>query len=656
MNDQSELDPSVGTLTEARVEGRLASFALASVLGLAVLGEGGATPSALFALHAAIAVLLVAEGFSRRGGSATGPAPALVAAFACFAAWVAAGAVHAPYRFGAWLVVLEVAAFGSVGWLAARRGPGLLRVLSVLLPGFAALEGLLAVGQRVFLGESRPAGTFLNPNHLAAWFVAALCLTAAPALDGATVRRWGLRAALAVPTVAGLFLTASRGALLGVLAAVATGVLVSPSQSVPARRRALTAGLGIAALACLLGVAWRFRAGEHLSMQRTEIWRAGYSAFAARPWWGTGPGQFPSAAANLNFPLTDGPLRYERYFDSTHSDWLRSAAEFGWPAAISVLAIVLLGLGHILRTRREQTVFPVAAIAAIAALAAQALVDDLTDRPALYLLVAALIGAIIAVPVKAGPGHSAVARGAMVLAASLVVLVGDGAPWLAWRQVQGLERGRLAADGRLRLAAALRLNPLHPDHWLRRAEDIAGDGTDWSADGYAEARNAAERASALDPTNARYWRGVARVEALACRTLFGDVATRERAASAYERALECSRHDPFLPLEQARFLLGLGDPAGARRAVERSLLIEPQSVSARITLAATLAASDREEDATRGRVVLEETRQVARRWASWPRQTPYARAVLDLEPVWESAVAKRLDARPSPVDSGGRFP
>ena len=48
------------------------------------------------------------------------------------------------------------------------------------------------------------------------------------------------------------------------------------------------------------------------------------------------------------------------------------------------------------------------------------------------------------------------------------------------------------------LALALRLNPIHPDYHLRRAEAIVADGEGWTLERYADARESAERAVRLD--------------------------------------------------------------------------------------------------------------------------------------------------------------
>jgi flagellar biosynthesis component FlhA len=97
------------------------------------------------------------------------------------------------------------------------------------------------------------------------------------------------------------------------------------------------------------GVAARFKTDlDPYSLHRTRIWAASLGAVVDAPWRGAGPGQFAAAAANLNFPLENAPLRYERSFKTPHSDVLRAFCEFGIPAGLAaVAAAAMLALAAI---------------------------------------------------------------------------------------------------------------------------------------------------------------------------------------------------------------------------------------------------------------------------------------------------------------------
>ena len=109
----------------------------------------------------------------------------------------------------------------------------------------------------------------------------------------------------------------------------------------------------------------------------------------------------------------------------------------------------------------------------------------------------------------------------------------------------------------------------------------------------------------------RYRVGAARVEALACTTLFRDEATRARASARYDEAAERSLHDPFPWLEKGGFLLDAGDPGGARR---------------------------------RAAVLLSEAEGIAQREASRRKESAYERQLLSLDSRRVAALRARLAA------------
>ena len=620
------------------------SSGLAALLLAAVLGEGGASPGGLLLVHGAVALLaLLAILAPRFAGEPRLPAAASGSALALFSALALAGACLAPYRFAAFLVLQEIAAFAGVALLAARCGPRLVvRIGMPLLVG-AALEGTLALVQRA-MGALRPAGTFLNPNHLATWLVAALLIGAGTAGTGGRRGAWA-RVALAAPAALALVLVGSRAALLALVAG-AVVLLLCLWRSVGVRTRTALAGSAALLLVGIgIGVAVRFARGDAFRYQRFKIYGASLQAVAASPWLGTGPGQFATAAANLNFPISEGPLRFARSFDATHSDLLRLPAEFGLPAAVAGLAALMLAAREIVRRRRSGALptGTAGAIAALVALAVPAAVDNPSRIPALHLLAAALLGGLLSTETREpAPRPGRALRGAAAASLVLLVLVGDAAPYLAWKSVRGLPRGRLDASGRARLRAALAWNPFHPDLWTRRAEDLAS-GREFGVSVYAEAREAAETAVRLEAADARYRIAIARVEALACTRLFRDEAARARAAVRYDEAVERSCHDPYPLLEKGGFLLDASDPAGARRAAEQALRIEPEAVPARLLLAESLLAeggAGARESAAR---LLAEAEARARRWAAWPKESSYEQNLLTLDPARARAIRERLE-------------
>jgi O-antigen ligase/tetratricopeptide (TPR) repeat protein len=588
------------------------ALVVAALMAVATLGEGGAAAGSLVVQHVLLALAIAAVVLVVPPSSHV-PAKAPALAWLAFAALAAAGAATAPYAYAAWLVMVEIVAFGALAWMAAGDPAAWRRIVPPAIAVVAAAHGVHAIVQELG-GALRPASTFLNPSHLAAWSAAAALVLAGAAYDPAAGRRarwaFGVAATLAL---AALFVAGSRGAALGFV--VGTPALVAISWgSIPARgRRGLLAAAGLMAIVAVLGVASRFRTDDDpYRFLRTRIWASSARLLAASPSRGTGPGQFAAAAAGVNFPLETTALRFERGFRTPHSDVLRAVCEFGIPAGLAAFtAVGLLGAG-ILRRRRDLTPVERGAAAALVALGAQAFVDDLSVRPALLTLGAALAGPLLATPRAGLP--SAATRAAGRATAILLVLalgVAELAAYRGWSLMHVLPRGRLD-DGQLaRLRSSLAWNPMAADTWARLAEHHTGDGKSWDLDGYSVAREASERAVRLQPSDAVYQRGAARVEASACLSITPFVASRERAAGLYEAAAERAPTDATIPLEETIFLVRAGDPAGARRAAERAVRLEPKAPVPRLWLAEAILAGKGASGADEARRLLGEALALA---------------------------------------------
>ena len=613
------------------MRGIVRAACVVAVVAVATLGEGGASAWSLLAQH-----LLVAAAVSVFAWPAADfvPSRGPTTAWLTFALLAAAGAVAAPYAYAAWLVLVEIAVFGAVVWLASGTPAALARVLPPAVAVLAASHGLAAVVQRVS-GSPRPASTFLNPNHLGAWLAAAVLLLAGHQLDRSLALR--ARAGYGVATVlalAGILVTGSRGAALGVaLGAIALIGLTWSTVSARARRVMLS-GVAVAILTVAVGVAVRFRSDDDpYRFHRTRIWRASSRAFIESPLTGTGPGQFPAAAANLNFPLDDRPLRFERAFRTPHSDLLRALCEFGLPAGLAAFgALAALSL-QTLRGRRALTPVSRGACAALVGLAAQACVDDLSTRPAITVLGACLAGLVLAVPRERPARRGAALAVAVILVAGLGV--GEVAGFVGWNLSHALPRGPLDPAQLSRLRRAIAWNPMQPDLWERLAEHAQGAGPSWSLASYAVAREAAEHAARLQPADAFYARGEARVAAAASLSILPFASERDRAARLYDEAQRLARTDATIPLEKARFLLQAGDPPGAKRAAELALKIEPRSGAARLCLARAVLAQDGSAGFEQVRRLLDEAEAGAPR----PGETPTSAYDASLRAVDAAVVA-----------------
>jgi len=604
---------------------------LAFGIAAAVVGEGGATPTATLVAHGAIAAA-VAAAILRAPG--LGPStwrldPATASAAVGLGFVVLASAARAPYGYGALLQVLEIAAFLGVVVIAARLGPQTRPALLVTLAPAAVVLAGWAVAQRALLDHDRPAATFLNPNHLAAWSVAFAAFAAPVAWRLRGWRRTGLAFGIAAALVA-IVLAGSRGAALGLTAGAATIAALTWSGLTPKARR-VALGLGLAVVVAGTAIVLRRAAeGDPFAWHRAEIWKASLSVALEHPALGTGPGQFANAAALHQFDDHDPPLRFDRAFSTTHSDYLRAFAELGTLGAL-VGALVVFAAVAAVRRGGPASADPTAvgAIAALAALASQATVDNLTERPAIYLLAAALGGSLVAVErERQAESFGPAPRRAAVAALALLFAVAEVAPYLAWRDQRA---AGAASDSRSALASldrAARRNPGQPHVEARRAELLVADEP-LTSGAYAAAREAAERAVRLDPQDGRLRLIAARVEARGCAELFRDSASRDRALARYREAESRLPRNALVAVEAGEFLLRTSDPAGALRAAERARRLEPRAVTPRVLAAAALIAVGALD---RARLELTEVESLAAATAGTGWESAYARNLMTVDP------------------------
>jgi len=615
-----------------------------SVIAVATLGEGGASASSLLVCH-----LLLAGAFASFlvffPDPAYAPSRGPAWAWLGFAALAAMGAFVAPYAYAAWLVLIEILAFGILCWLASGAPKAIQGLFPPAIAVLASAHGLVAIVQRT-AGSPRPASSFLNPNHLAAWLVAAVLFLAGTMFGaGRSVRMRAAYAAAVLLALAGVFVTGSRGAALGLLGGAVALVAVTWSGMSLRARRAMLAACAVIVLGAAGGVAFRFQSDiDPYRFHRTKIWSAALGAASSSPLLGSGPGQFAAAAPNLNFPLDNAPLRFERAFRTPHSDVLRAVCEFGFPAALAAFVAATLAASEVFRRRKELTAVECGAVAALVGLFAQCLVDDLSTRPAITMIAAAFCGLLLSrprvEPARAGTRVASAAAAVLVVGA---LGVGEVAGFLAWTAASELPRGRLDAGQLHRLRRALAWNPMAPGAWQRLAEHHVGDGRSWRLPDYAEAREAAERAMRLDPTDAVYTRAAARVEASACLSILPFQATRKRAAKLYDDAGRLARTDATIPLEEAKFLLQAGDPEGARRAARRALEIEPRAAAPRLWLARAILLEGGAGGASEAQRLLDEAQTLAPREGDVPSSS-YDAALRGVDPKLVDALRRDLAA------------
>jgi O-antigen ligase len=622
---------------------KMVAFGLIALPCLATLGEGGAEAGSLLAWHGWLLLLLLwallaPEGQGDRVGAI---APAPLKAGALFLALTVLGAVFAPFFFAAWLTCLEIAVWFAVLLLAARSGEELLPNLRRLVVAVAAAQGLLALYQRMILGEARPPGTFLNPNYLACWLAMALILSAGAWRRDLPASAKAITLALAAPSAAALFLTGSRGGMLALAAGLLWLLLRSWRSLRPAERRLSVVVIVVALTLVGWRMAGRLQEDDPFRYQRAKIWKATAGMVMEEPWWGTGPGQFGLAASSHQFADGNGPLQYDRSFRIPHSDLLRAPAEFGIPAALALFAAVVLAVLEISR-RRFAEAGPQAALIAVGF---QALVDDPSHWPAVYLLTAVLLGRLLSRPAAPSPALPKAALAGLVAVLLLVFAVGDVAPTASHLRAVELPAYDLTAEQGMDLTTVLRLNPIHPGYWRRRAESLAGGSARLTLESYASAREAAERAVRLNPADGlNHWMA-AKVERRGCLELFRDRACLDRVSRRYRWAQALKPYDVRISLDHGQFLLAAGEPLAARRFAERALTMEPLGVAPRLLLAESLVGQQM-PDVARAVELAKEAQGLAMEHSRAAEANEYSQQMLALDPRRLARLLEQTGSQP----------
>lgn len=220
-------------------------------------------------------------------------------------------------------------------------------------------------------------------------------------------RRRALAVALALVSLAAIFVSGSRGAWFGaaVGVVVAIGLVVArlslrhtlrELRQAFGRRPVLlvpVVAVGLAGLVFVPSVLQRFgQGGEGL---RLDLWRSALSIFAAHPVFGAGPGtwvQLKVAANPVGVPNLSLP--------HAHDTYVQAAAELG---IVGLVALLVLVVAVVLRFRQgfrattddhaapTLSLEAAAVIVSAAAIAGQSLVDNFSNLPFVCLIVVSLV-------------------------------------------------------------------------------------------------------------------------------------------------------------------------------------------------------------------------------------------------------------------------
>ena len=545
-------------LWDARLQLTLHLIAIGAVVGLGVVALRGDMPRT----RLDIPILGLVAAFSLATVSALNVGMSLraMAAIAAFAAMLPVAIVAIHHR-PAWVGIvtsvpvlllsvptLAVLLSRRVDWIVAGA-PGL---PPIRLPS-----------------EGTPFGSVAVPPFviIPAWALAGL-------IEPPWLRRT-VRVGLVAVGIPMTILSGSRSAWLAIAVAAVVGAapwawrrrhrLSVPSRITP---RALAAVLASSAAAALLLVLLLPRATALTSvLYRFALWRDTLTAWQSDPLLGIGPGFMPfarqAAAADFTFPVR------QPHSHNLPLGVLGDAGLIGLAAAVVVAGTLLLVAGP----WRTRTAAGRASAIVLIGLGVGGLAEDLSFVPGYNLLAIALVAmalldadAVTWSRPRLGPARWTIAlglAGASTAAVLLAAMITADAGAMTYRAGMGTASVGRWSESASWLARSVEIDPWHPagPAALAVALDATGD-----PDG---AREAAERATALNPGDATAWVNLA----LECREL--GHATCQRTAA--ERAAATGRYGPAELLNAALSLEAAGEHDAADRAFRLSLLSQPRT-------------------------------------------------------------------------------
>jgi O-antigen ligase len=479
--------------------------------------------------------------------------------------------------------------------------------------------------QRQGTGE-RASGTFISPNHLAGFLEIVLALILAhiavyrsshDSVVEAVVHK-SLEGYVALVVIVGLIATGSRGAWFASgVSIVVLGLWVWGRRRVTWRGTAWAAGiLAVLALAAWSAPSVRRRLAEAAQERvatvvvtkptdmpimlkysgvesRALLWRPTLAIVGDHPFIGTGPGSWMW----VHLRYRDPRLQIRPEF--AHNDILQLASDYGLIGFGLMTAIVAFFFWHAVALARsthssEHRAFGMGCTIAGLAVLIHSWVDFNMHIPANSLLVAVLMGLVVAAKNGQGPAERRMLRRGprIALGVTLLVVAALGG-WIAGHAALARRHASLGNDAKEILAwdtalehyrRAAALDPSFPEPHVKIG-DVYRTQAMWRT---GEAHRA-DRARLVADSVLSYQRAL-QLNPYDSDALLRLAAAHEtgqqhdRALEAYRKALDVDPNNAFVHLRLGLFLRRIGDDAQAEGAFEKALQLGCADQTARLNL------------------------------------------------------------------------
>lgn len=290
--------------------------------------------------------------------------PVAVCAFVAMAAWASISAVWAEIPSASLDIaqrwILNLSMFPIV-YAAVRERRHVRWVFALFIVGalISAAAGLAAGAPAAVADEGRLAGTGVNANELGELLIVAVVLAGSlGACRDLSVPARVVAFAGSGLSVVALLMTVSRGAIVGLLAALILAPLL-----IGARRRLTALMLIVLVAGC--GVTYVFGAMPQVDRDRivhpdttgsgrTDLWKVGLRMVKDKPVLGVGAGNY--ANSTIHYLFEPGTIRRSDYIVDrplvAHNVYLQVLAELGVVGLALFLGIIAFALRCVLRAAR----------------------------------------------------------------------------------------------------------------------------------------------------------------------------------------------------------------------------------------------------------------------------------------------------------------